>query len=1137
MTAAPWLELSDRLRASPPFAALRAGAREVARLPPSAAAWVVDLLAAEAGRQALVIVPRESDALAWVEGAALCGHGAEFFPAPALTPYQELEVSLPVRAQEVVALDRFLAGERPVLVANPRALFRHLPTAARLAAATRSVERGREIDLAELVEHLISHGYRRADLVAEVGELAVRGGVFDCFPPGEPAPVRTDLFGDAVETIHSFDPVDQRSTEPLERVRLLPLALFREGGAEAARLADELRRAFPPTTLEAAERLSQLAAGQGFPGWQRYLPLVADETVGLEELAGAALVVVVDPESLAEECREYGDRLAEEHAGRVARGRLAVPPALLERPGETVAARLAGAHLALGVGRATPADFQATLTELFHGQLPRFPAELEAARRRRERVLLVAPADQHPWLGDWLHGLGAEGERVELVAGELARGFRLPAVGLAVFGERQLFPRRSASPGAARRVRALLSGLRDLRVGDYVVHRDHGIGQFLGLRAVGGDKRGAELPPSLAELVDGAREAATEVMEVAYAGERRLLLPLTRLDAIERYAGLESLAPRLDQLGGTSWARTQERVKSGMRRLASDLLRLAAERQLATAPAIPPAGDLQAQFEAAFEYEETPDQETAAAAIQEDLSRSRPMDRLLCGDVGFGKTEVAMRAAFRVVEAGHQVAVLAPTTILADQHLETFRHRFAGFPVNVEMISRFRSPAEIKAIRQRLARGEIDILIGTHRLLSRDIALPRLALLVIDEEQRFGVAQKEKLRELKKNLHVLAMSATPVPRTLQLSLAGVRDLSVIETPPRDRMAVETAILPFSAELVREAVAFERERGGQTYVVCDRIEGIEEMATWLREIVPGVRLTIGHGQLPERQLADRMHAFKAGEYDLLLATTILENGIDIPNVNTMLIHRADRFGLAQIYQLRGRVGRGRQLGFCYLTVPADRVLAAEARDRLEAIREFTELGSGFRVAARDLEIRGAGNLLGAEQSGHIAAVGMETYLRMLEETVRELSGEAVRERGSAVLDVPVAMAIPQDYLPDPNLRMEAYRRIATGEEPAEEILAELSDRFGRPPDLVLALVSGARLKRRAEELGVQAISFARGTLQIRLRRDNRLDLERLVAWIGQRPQAAFSPSGVLTVGGIPPAECLQAAAATLEELAG
>ncbi len=1130
-------DLSRRLRGSAAYARLRAGASRAVRLPVPAAAWVVDSLAAERGRPALVVVPREADALAWVEAAALFGRGAEFFPAPALTPYQELEVSLPVRAQEIVALDRALAGRVGALVATPRALFRRLPPARELAAATVSIAPGSELSLPALVEHLAAHGYSRTDLVAEIGEFAVRGGVFDCHPPGEPGPVRVDLFGDEVETLHRFDPVDQRSHVPLEAVRLLPLALFGEGREQASALATALRRAFAPEGPEAQERLADLAEGHGFPGWHRLLPLLAGETAGLEELLPGALVVAVEPEALAEECAQYAAQLAEEHAARAERGRLAVPPALLERPLAAATALLARADLRLGGegGGGESADFEATTTDLFHGQLPRFPGELETARRRHEQVVLVAPAEQQAWLAEWLEAVGPDGARVQLVAGELARGFRLPAVGAVVFGERQLFPRRAATPDAARRLRGLLAGMRDLKVGDYVVHRDHGIGQFLGLRTVGTAAPGAELPPSLASLAEAGRDGAVEVMEIAYAGDRRLLRPLARLDAIERYSGLEAVAPRLDQLGGTSWSRTKERVRTGMRRLATDLLRLAAERRLARALALAPPGDLQAQFEAAFEYEETPDQEVASRAIQEDLSGAVPMDRLLCGDVGFGKTEVAMRAAFRVVEAGHQVAVLAPTTILADQHLATFSRRFAGFPVAIDMISRFRSPAEIRALRERLAAGQIDILIGTHRLLSRDIDLPRLALLVIDEEQRFGVAQKEKLRELKKSVHVLSMTATPVPRTLQLSLAGVRDLSVIETPPRDRMAVETAIVPFSAELVREAVAFERQRGGQVYFVFNRVEGIEEMAEWLREALPGVRLTVGHGQLPERQLADRMHAFSAGEHDLLLATTIIENGIDIPNVNTMLIHRADRFGLAQLYQLRGRVGRSRQLGFCYLLVGPDRVLSAEARERLEAIREFTELGSGFRVAARDLEIRGAGNLLGAEQSGHITAVGMETYMRMLEETVRELQGEEVRERPSAVIDLPVAMGIPRDYLPDANLRMEVYRRIAAGEDAEEEILAELADRFGRPPPLVRALVAAARLKRRAEELGVQAISFARGRLQLRLRRDNRLDLDRLVSWIGERRQAAFSPSGILTLGGIAPEASLESAATVLAEL--
>ncbi|HYO11584.1 MAG TPA: transcription-repair coupling factor, partial [Thermoanaerobaculia bacterium] len=605
-------------------------------------------------------------------------------------------------------------------------------------------------------------------------------------------------------------------------------------------------------------------------------------------------------------------------------------------------------------------------------------------------------------------------------------------------------------------------------------------------------------------------------------------------DQVQKFSGIEGVAPRLDQLGGTSWNRTKARVKKGMRDMADELLKLYAERQIARAPALPPDSDLLHQFEAAFPYEETADQLEAIATIREDLQKERPMDRLLCGDVGYGKTEVAMRAAFKAVDGGYQVAVLAPTTILADQHLETFRRRFAGFPINVEMVSRFRSPQEMKELKKRLAEGKVDILIGTHRLLSKDIQLPKLGLMIVDEEQRFGVAQKERLKQLKKNVHVLAMSATPVPRTLQLSLAGVRDLSVIETPPRDRMAVETAILPYNDQLVREAIEVELERGGQIYYVYNRVESIEERLIKLKEIVPGVRITVGHGQLNEEELSRRMHAFTRGDYDVLLATTIIENGIDIPNVNTMIVHRADRFGLAQLYQLRGRVGRSNQLAYCYFLVPEDRILSEQARKRLAALREFSDLGAGFRIAARDLEIRGAGNLLGGEQSGHIGAVGIETYLKLLEETVRELRGEVVEEAPSVTIDLPVPMSIPPDYIEDANLRMEIYRKVA--EEPEREVLAELSDRFGPPPPAVETLVQVAALKRLAESLRVQSISFKSSELIVRLRRDARIDVERLIEMVSNRPGASFSPTGVLTVAAGRGSEMLATARETLESLA-
>jgi transcription-repair coupling factor (superfamily II helicase) len=617
-------------------------------------------------------------------------------------------------------------------------------------------------------------------------------------------------------------------------------------------------------------------------------------------------------------------------------------------------------------------------------------------------------------------------------------------------------------------------------------------------------------------------------MEIRYRDGRTLLLPLARLHQIQKYSGIEGVEPKLDELGGSSWNRTKGRVRKGLREMAAELVKLYAARELALAPALLPDSDLQRQFEAAFEYEETKDQEEATAAIKADMEQSRPMDRLLCGDVGFGKTEVAMRSAFKAVDGGYQVAVMAPTTILADQHLETFRRRFAGFPVRIDMISRFRTAAEVKEIKKRLANREIDILIGTHRLLGKDLDLPRLALLIIDEEQRFGVAQKERLKQLRANVHVLAMSATPVPRTLQLSLAGVRDLAVIETPPRDRMAVETRILPQSDELIKEAIEFEIERGGQVYYVYNRVENIEGVVSHLRQLVPEVRITVGHGQLDERELARRMHAFTAHLYDVLVATTIIENGIDIPRVNTMIVHRADRFGLAQLYQLRGRVGRSNLLAYCYLLVPSDRILPEDARKRLQAIHEFSDLGAGFRIAARDLEIRGAGNLLGAEQSGHIAEVGIETYLRLLDEAVRELKGEVVPEPVSVTLDLPVVMSIPESYIGDVNLRMEVYRRLGKAEESIATISEELRDRFGPPPESVKTLIRLAGLKREAEELRVQSIAAKGNTLTIRLRQDSRVDVDRLMQWIGERPGVTFSPSGVLSLAGVSPERIIEVA---------
>jgi transcription-repair coupling factor (superfamily II helicase) len=989
-----------------------------------------------------------------------------------------------------------------------------------------------------LVAHLAAYGYRRVDLVSEPGDYTVRGGVFDLFPPGEPDPLRLDLFGDTVESVRRFNPDDQRSSDEVQRLRALPVSVFRSGPEEAAELAEALSRRLGGTLgMDAAEKLAGLRERGRFIGWQHYLPLVA-ETSFASDLLRDPLVVAVDPPRLIEEIDRHATQLASEYRAFADQALLAVEPELLEQPAGRVRGLVERCELrveGLIDSGGEAADFAGAVTDRLVDQLPRFPREWETAAARGERLVVVTPAEHRARIERLCetYELPFGDGGVEPVDGELERGFRLPAAGLVLFGERQLFARLPPRPHPGRTASRLLSGLRDLRLGDFVVHADHGIGQFVRLRSVAGE--GPETPLAAPPGPAPAGAGEVEVMEIEYGGGRNLLVPLSRLDLVHRYSGIEGVAPRLDRLGGTSWSRRKQKVRRGMVRMAGDLLKLYAERQLARAPAIGEDSDLMRQFESLFEFDETPDQLSAATAIRTDLEQESPMDRLLVGDVGFGKTEVAMRAAFKTVDSGYQVAVLAPTTILADQHLGTFRRRFAEFPVRIEMVSRFRSAAEIRDIRTALAAGKVDILIGTHRLLSRDIEIPRLGLLVVDEEQRFGVAQKERLRQLKKTVHVLSMTATPVPRTLQLSLVGVRDLSLIETPPRDRMAVDTAIVPFDRTLIREAIEFERERGGQIYFVYNRVEGIEEMAGLLRELVPDLSLTIGHGQMDEGKLAERMHAFKRGDHDLLLATTIIENGIDIPNVNTMLIHRADRFGLAQLYQLRGRVGRSSHLAYCYLMVSSERVLSEDARHRLQAIREFTDLGAGFRIAARDLEIRGAGNLLGAEQSGHITAVGIEAYLKMLEETVRELKGETVAAPPSVALDLPVTTAIPPDYLGDANLRLEIYRRIAAGEVEDREILDELRDRFGPPPEPVCRLVEVASLKRLAERLRVQTISMKSGRLQIRMRRDSPVDPDRLIRLVAELPGSGFSPGGVLSLPAGSGVGAVAAARDTLERL--
>jgi transcription-repair coupling factor (superfamily II helicase) len=700
--------------------------------------------------------------------------------------------------------------------------------------------------------------------------------------------------------------------------------------------------------------------------------------------------------------------------------------------------------------------------------------------------------------------------------GRLSAGFEMPGSSLLVHVEGDLFDeageqalerrgvsaegRRSKAEGKKRKSKtaAFLSDFRDLKVGDFVVHVDHGIGRFEGLQIL-------DLGPRSGEF-----------MLLFYADDAKLYVPVERLDLVQKYSSAEGHQPTLDRLGGLGWQKTKAKAKRAMRDMADELLRLYAERKLVGGYAFAADTPWQREFEDGFEYVLTPDQETAIEDVKRDMQEPTPMDRLLCGDVGYGKTEVAMRAAFKSVMEGKQTAILTPTTVLAYQHFDTFRTRFAPFPVKVELLSRFRSAKEQKEIVKRVEAGQIDVVIGTHRMLSKDVRFKELGLVVVDEEQRFGVAHKEKLKQLKKRVDVLTLSATPIPRTLNMSLTGLRDMSLIETPPRDRLAIQTQVVQFSENVIKSAIELELGRGGQVFFIHNRVETIETIAALVQRLVPQARIAVGHGKMNEKEMERVMLDFIEFKYDVLVATTIIENGIDIPRANTIIINRADAYGLSQLYQLRGRVGRSNRRAYAYLLIPGEQELSPISRRRLAAIREFSDLGAGFRIAALDLELRGAGNFLGGQQSGHMDALGFDLYTQMLERTVAELRGEQVEDETSVSINLGVNVAIPDDYIQDMGQRLRTYKRVSSARDEGTlaDIRRETEDRYGRLPPPVEELFAYARLRRLAEEVGVISIDKTADGMAIKFGEKARISPEKLRVLVGARERAAFTPSGVL-----------------------
>ena len=813
--------------------------------------------------------------------------------------------------------------------------------------------------------------------------------------------------------------------------------------------------------------------------------------------------MALEPEAVAEEALRFHERARADHAARA--GVLLPEPAealvpaaaLIERLSASPVLRLHALETAEGAHHVACRPVRA-----YAGDVRALAGDLRA-RPAPHIVLFLGSSGRAERLGEVLReeGLATGPEAgLETHVGTLSTGFELPEAGLLVLADGDVFPEEVHLHGRqrGRGLRSFLSDFRDLKPGDLVVHEDHGIGRYAGLEVleIGGVRR--------------------EFMVLAYQGGDRLKVPVDGFDRVQRYSSSETARPAVDRLGSGQWEKVKTRVKKAMRDMATELLRLYAERRARPGHAFSAESPWLREFEEAFDYEETPDQQNAIGDVGRDMADGTPMDRLVCGDVGYGKTEVAMRAAMRCVLDGKQVAVLAPTTVLAFQHWKTFRRRFAPFPVTIEMVSRFRPSREVKQVLGRLQRGQVDVLIGTHRLLSKDVLFADLGLLVIDEEQRFGVAAKERLKQIKTSVDCLTLSATPIPRTLQMGLSGIRDMSVIETPPKDRLAIQTSIVKFSTEAIAAAVRQELQRDGQVYLVHHRVESIYAFAAMVQRLVPEARVVVAHGQMPEGELEKAMLAFVEGRADVLVATTIIENGLDIPRANTLIVNRADRYGLAQLYQLRGRVGRSDRRAFAWLLVPPDKVLSEVARKRLQAIREFSELGAGFRIAALDLELRGAGNLLGGQQSGHIQAVGFDLYVKLLEQTILELKGEPPREGPAVQLNLRVDLRVPENYVPEVQQRLQLYKRVSRLRDEGEiaELLDEIRDRYGEPPPEIGTLLACARLRLQAAELGLRQVDRTGAALLLHLGPDTPVPPAALAGWVTRQAGATLSPDGVL-----------------------
>lgn len=1012
------------------------------------------------------------------------------YPANELVAAEYAVSSPETLAQRIEVLLQCSQGFRGIVVVPYSGVRRYLPAPGVMATAGITLELGGTLQLEDFLMKMVELGYDRVERVESRGEMSIRGGIIDFYPLTASVAYRVELFDDEIDSIRTFDPGDQRSVDQVKQVQIPPckeLIASRERLEQAAagalvKLEQQLekmsdRQAKAKLREEISREVELMREHVYFPEIYKYISLIYPEKQTLYDyMPGNTLLILDEPARLLETTKQLERDESEWNLHLYQNGK-SLPELPLATEGDQMIYQRPFQTLFMSLFlRQVPhiqpqniLNFVTRSMQDFHGQMNVLKSEMERWKKSGTQVMMLASGEERmDRMRRVLFDYGIE--EPTILEGNLQSGFELPSIHLVVITEGEMFSQKQRK---ARRVGSKsmdnaerIKSYTELKVGDYVVHQNHGIGKYMGIGTL---------------EVGGIHK---DYLHIMYAGGDKLSVPIEQIDMIQKYVGSEDKEPKVYKLGGNEWTRVKNKARSSVQDIADDLIKLYAERQAAPGYKFEKDTPEQQEFEAMFPYDETRDQMRAIEEIKKDMEQSRPMDRLLCGDVGYGKTEVAIRAAFKAAIEGKQVAILVPTTILAQQHYETFRERFNGYPINIQCLSRFRSRKEqnetIKGVRQ----GTVDIVIGTHRLLSQDMVFKDLGLLIVDEEQRFGVTHKEKLKRLKTNVDVLTLTATPIPRTLHMSMLGVRDLSVIETPPENRFPVQTYVVEHSQALVREAIEREMARGGQIYYLYNRVQGIQEMAAQISMLVPEAKVGIGHGKMSEQELEKTILDFLDGEYDVLVSTSIIETGVDIPNVNTLIVHDADKMGLSQLYQLRGRVGRSNRIAYAYFTYQRDKSLTEVAEKRLQSIKEFTELGSGFKIAMRDLSIRGAGNLLGAEQHGFIASVGFDLYSQMLAEEIQKrkvsLLGEEVpvESTWNTAIDLGIDAYLPSDYIYDSIQKIEIYKKTASVStfDDVTELEDELLDRFGELPDAVKNLMSVAKVKLYGKMYGIESISL-------------------------------------------------------------